>query len=67
MSDEEILRWSDVHRIVKLSRNTVRKLERAGQFPKRFQLTDYSVGWLRSEVAAWMAGKATRPAASRIA
>lgn len=65
--EEEILRWSDIHRLVKLSRNTVRKLEKAGQFPKRFPLTDYSVGWRKSEVLAWIAALGSRPAAARIA
>lgn len=55
--EEEILRWSDVAGLVKLSRNTVRKLEKHGQFPLRFPLTDYSVGWLKSDVVAWMVGK----------
>lgn len=67
--EEEILRWKDVHRIVKLSANTVRKMEREGRFPKRFPLTDYSVGWLKSDVLNWMRSlrSADRPAASRTA
>jgi len=54
---DEILRWPDVHRIVKICRNTVRKMEREGRFPPRRALTDYSVGWLRSEVSEWVAGR----------
>lgn len=69
VDQDEILRWSDVHRLVKLSRNTVRKLEKIGEFPKRFQLTDYSVGWLKSDVDEWIASRraARKPADSRIA
>lgn len=68
-TDEEVLRWPDVHRIVKLSRTTVQKLEKLGKFPRRIRLTDYSIGWLRSDVAAWMASRrsTTTPAAERIA
>lgn len=65
--EEEVLRWADVHRMVKLSRNTVRKLEKAGQFPKRFPLTDYSVGWRKSDVLAWIAALGSKPAAARTA
>lgn len=54
---DEILRWPEVHRLVKLCRNTVRKLEREGRFPSRHDLTDYSIGWRKSEVLAWVAGK----------
>jgi predicted DNA-binding transcriptional regulator AlpA len=54
---DEILRWPEVQRVVKLCRGTVRKLERSGRFPPRQALTDYSVGWRKSEVAAWIAGR----------
>lgn len=66
--EEEILRWPDVHRMVKLSRNTILRMERVGKFPKRFPLTDYSIGWLKSEVVAWMRSKGSAsPAAARTA
>lgn len=55
--EEEVLRWPDVHSMVKLSRNTILRMERSGKFPKRFPLTDYSIGWLKSEVLAWMRSK----------
>lgn len=66
---DEILRWPDVRKVVKLCRTTITKLERAGRFPERCQLTDYTVGWRRSDVMAWVAGKRDwSPApASRIA
>lgn len=64
---EEVLRWPDLHAMVKLSRNTVRKLEKEGRFPKRFPLTDYSVGWRRSDVLAWIASLGKSPASARTA
>ncbi len=54
---DRILRWPAVRNLVALSRSTVDKLERAGTFPPRHQLTNYSVGWRLSEVQAWIAGK----------
>jgi prophage regulatory protein len=37
-----------------LSRTSVWRLEREGTFPKRRQLGTRSVGWVESEVEAWM-------------
>ncbi len=37
-----------------LSRTTIWRLEQAGKFPRRRQLTPGRVGWLESEVLEWM-------------
>ncbi len=39
---------------VGLSRPTIWRLERAGEFPKRRQLGKNSVAWLEEEVEEWM-------------
>jgi prophage regulatory protein len=54
----EFFRWRTVHNATQLSRSTVWRLERIGQFPARRQLSGNSVGWLRSEVEAWIATRA---------
>jgi len=54
---DEILRWREVRAIVKLSRTTVTKLEKLGRFPMHYHLTDYAVGWRRSDVEAFVAGR----------
>ena len=43
-----------------LHRNTIWELERAGNFPRRRQVTANKVAWLESEVDTWIA---TRPTA----
>jgi prophage regulatory protein len=42
-----------------LSRNTIWCLERAGDFPRRRQITANKVAWLESEVDAWIASRPT--------
>jgi prophage regulatory protein len=37
-----------------LSYSTIFKLETAGKFPARRQVSDNRVGWLTSEVEEWM-------------
>ena len=42
-----------------LARNTIWELERAGNFPRRRQITANKVAWLESEVDAWIASRPT--------
>jgi prophage regulatory protein len=51
---ERILRIGEVREITGLARTTIWRLERERQFPARLQLASRSVGWLASEVMAWL-------------
>lgn len=46
-------RW--VHAITDLSDTTIWRLEKAGKFPKRIQISPRRVGWLESGVLAFIA------------
>ncbi len=48
------VRWPAVQEVAALSRVTVWRMEREGKFPRRRQLSANSVGWLKSEVDAWV-------------
>ena len=52
------LRWPTVQEVSALSRVTVWRMERDGVFPRRRQLSANSVGWLKSEVDAWVDSRA---------
>ena len=54
----EFVRWPEVHQVSKLSRSTTWRLERDGKFPQRRQLSANTVGWLRSELDAWVRTRA---------
>jgi predicted DNA-binding transcriptional regulator AlpA len=41
----------------RLSNVTVWRLERAGQFPKRFRTAGKKVAWSRGEIAQWFAAR----------
>ena len=58
MTDERFLREREVQRLTALSRTTRWRLERTGRFPRRRKLSDNAVGWLASEIEAWMAERA---------
>ena len=66
---DRILRTRDVVQAVGLSRMTLHTYEAAGKFPKRLVLatkadgTPQRVGWLESEVQAWIKARAAERAA----
>jgi prophage regulatory protein len=56
----KFLRIRQVMQLTGLSRMTIYRLERDGEFPKRRRLGQNSVAWLESDIAAWAD---TRPVA----
>jgi predicted DNA-binding transcriptional regulator AlpA len=55
---EAIVREPECRALTGLSRPTRWRLERAGLFPKKRQLSPGCKGWLRSEIQAWIAERA---------
>jgi prophage regulatory protein len=49
----KFLRIRQVMQLTGLSRMTIYRLELAGKFPKRRRLSENSVAWLESDIAAW--------------
>jgi prophage regulatory protein len=49
----KFLRIRQVMQLTGLSRMTIYRLELGGKFPKRRQLSENSVAWLESDIAAW--------------
>lgn len=48
-----ILRRRDVRRVTGLSDTTIWRLENAGKFPRRIQLTEHTIGWDENAVRRW--------------
>ena len=51
---DKIIRQREVIHLTGLSRTTIWRLERAGQFPKRRRLTRHSIGWKAAEILGWI-------------
>ena len=49
-----ILRFPAVRARTGLSRVTVWRLEQRGEFPKHLKLSSHIVGWLETDIAAWI-------------
>ena len=54
MGSEEMLRFEDVKRRIKLGRTSVYEQIKAGKFPRPFRLGQRAVGWKQSDISAWI-------------
>ena len=50
----KLLRFKELKTVVGLSRTSVWRLERRGEFPRRRQISRNVVGWREDEVFAWL-------------
>jgi len=57
MQSDRIIRKPQVSERTGLSMSTIRRLEIAGSFPKRIQLSKSAVGWVERDVQQWIDGK----------
>ncbi|MGI1671628.1 MAG: AlpA family phage regulatory protein [Neptuniibacter sp.] len=57
VQEDRIIRTKEVQNITGLSRTTLWRLERKGEFPARVSLSLGSVGWKLSEVEKWVRGR----------
>ena len=53
----KIVRFAEVLKRTSLSRTTIWRKTRSGDFPAPIQLGPNSVGWLEHEVDAWVANR----------
>lgn len=51
---EQILKMPEVIKATGLARSTIYKLISENRFPKQIKLTNFSSGWLMSEIEEWI-------------
>lgn len=56
-SNDQIIRPRNLPQETGLSRTTIFRLERAGQFPKKIRLSPGAVGYRRADVEQWLADR----------
>lgn len=54
---ERIIRTRELQELTGLSRTTIWRLERKGEFPQRVSLCAGSIGWRYSEVMEWLGSR----------
>lgn len=57
---EKIIRLPKLSETVGLSPTSIWRREKLGEFPKRIKIGARSVGWLESEIDAWIVEQANR-------
>jgi prophage regulatory protein len=67
MPMDKIIREPELLKLVGLSRTTLWRREKAGDFPKRRQLSSRSVGWVLSEVLEWIEQRPLAEGGARLA
>ena len=64
LNPDTLLTIREVAERNRLSKPTIYKMVRRGDFPRQLHLSANKVAWLEREIAAWVAGRAeARPAA----
>lgn len=63
--DLELVGERDRKRMSSLSRVQAWRLEKLGLFPRRIQISPGRVGWLKSEIEAWIKERADRRESAR--
>lgn len=51
---EQIIRLPEVTKITGLAKSTIYKLVNEKRFPAQIKLTNFSSGWIKSEVEMWV-------------
>ncbi len=55
-----VIRKRELFKMIPLSDTSVWRMERRGEFPKRFTLGGRAVGWFLDEVNEWLDAKAIK-------
>ena len=55
-----ILSADQLGNLIPLSRSTIWRMERRGDFPRRFAITSGRVGWNEQEVQSWIKSRLTQ-------
>lgn len=53
-----VISWRELSEMIPFTRQHVLRLEKAGKFPRRIRIGARRVGWLYSEIEAWVVGRA---------
>jgi prophage regulatory protein len=49
-----LLRFREVRQRVGLSRSTITRLQKLGEFPEHVQVTANTIGWVEADIDAWV-------------
>jgi prophage regulatory protein len=56
-SDEQLLRWPEIRRLLPVSRSTLWRLTKTQNFPRAIRVGQRARAWRESEVLDWLAAR----------
>ena len=57
---DRLIRFPEVRKICGLSRSSVWRLQRAGQFPRAYKISSRACAWSLSDLSIWMEEQKSR-------
>jgi len=57
MKDLQLIRPSELQEILQVSKQTIWRMENRGELPKRVKISKRAVGWLASDIKAFLESK----------
>ncbi|MBD3616662.1 MAG: AlpA family phage regulatory protein [Gracilimonas sp.] len=58
MNDLQIIRPNELTELLGVSRTTLHRMEKRGELPTRFKISDRAAGWLASDIREFLEEKA---------
>ena len=55
-----VMRKAEVEKVLGVSSDTINRMVAAGEFPKPIRLSVRAIGWLRSDLDAWIEARAAK-------
>ena len=57
MSNLEVIRPKELSKMLSISQPTLWRMEKRGELPKKVQISERTVGWLKSDIQDWLESK----------
>ncbi len=57
MNNLEVIRPNDLAKMLSVSLPTLWRMEKRGELPKKIQISERTVGWLKSDIQEWLESK----------
>lgn len=57
MNNLEVIRAKELSKILSVSLPTLWRMEKRGDLPRKVSISERAVGWLKSDIEAWLESK----------
>lgn len=54
---DDFYTWNEIHEMLRISRSSVERWEKANKFPKRVKISENKIAWRKNEIEDWINNK----------